>query len=324
MRKGAGVGTATIGDVQVVDNLGTVAAESGVIDFAGGYAAFHSTQFIGAGTVRVSSNAFFNGLSAANLELAGGLFTGQGGPAQHPADLYGQVRWSGGQFAGGFWNHAALTVLPTGQTGLANGSAFYNDGTVQGAGVITATNASFSNNGILSPGNPFGMLVFNGNLYESSASTMQIAIGGNQTNQFSSLTVGGTLVLAGTLRVSLENGFAPAVGTKFPILSCTNRTGTFGALTLPTGFSINYTNTGAFLIVASAVPAQILFPQVSGANFTFRIATASNQSYTVQTSADMTASNWHFFTNFTGNGLPFQITTPVTTAPQLFFRVREP
>jgi hypothetical protein len=34
--------------------------------------------------------------------------------------------------------------------------------------------------------------------------------------------------------------------------------------------------------------------------------------------------NWTFYTNITGNGLPYQLTLPVTNMPGIFFRVSEP
>jgi hypothetical protein len=298
-----------------------------VINFAGGYASFTGTKFIGAGQVLVSSNAYFYGITASNLVLAGGTFTGQGYPGG--GDLFGQILWTGGQFAGavGVKNRADLRVVSGGVTGLAYGTDLQNYGTIQGAGVISSTNAndvSFENYGILCPGNPSGALNVEANVYARPAGTIKIKINGMQTNQFNSLIVGGSLLLGGTLQVSLESGLVAAVGTRFPIISSSNYSGTFSTLILPAGTSVDYGNTGVFLVVTVALPTQILFPHVSGTNFTFSFATASNQSYTVQTNTNMTATNWGFFTNLIGSGSPIQIAAPVINAPQMFFRVREP
>src|SRR5260370_8531617 len=76
-RKSGGVGVTSIGSIFFV-NSGIIDAQTGTIDFAGNNATFNAgSQFIGAGTTLVSSNASFNGaFPAANLSLHVGTFTG--------------------------------------------------------------------------------------------------------------------------------------------------------------------------------------------------------------------------------------------------------
>jgi hypothetical protein len=50
----------------------------------------------------------------------------------------------------------------------------------------------------------------------------------------------------------------------------------------------------------------------------------NNQSYTIQHDDYLAATNWVFYTNFTGNGSLMQVVAPVTNAPRRFFRGREP
>ena len=68
-------------------------------------------------------------------------------------------------------------------------------------------------------------------------------------------------------------------------------------------------------------PPQML-PQFSGTGFNFGFQSVSNQSYTIQRNDDLTTTNWIIFTNFTGDGSLLQLVSPVTNAPQRFFRPR--
>ena len=70
-------------------------------------------------------------------------------------------------------------------------------------------------------------------------------------------------------------------------------------------------------------PPQML-PQFSGTGFNFGFQSVSNQSYTIQRNDDLTTTNWIFFTNFTGDGSLLQLVSPVTNAPQRYFRLRQP
>ena len=93
---------------------------------------------------------------------------------------------------------------------------------------------------------------------------------------------------------------------------------------MPRGISVNYSNSGVYLVVTSAVPAQLFNPALSGNNLAFSFGTVNNQSYTVQQNTNLAGTNWTFYTNITGNGSPYQCTAPVTNGPQRFFRVSEP
>jgi hypothetical protein len=59
-------------------------------------------------------------------------------------------------------------------------------------------------------------------------------IGGTtRGSQYDAIVASGTLALAGTLQVSLINGFSPAAGNSFDILDWSTLTGTFATLNLP-------------------------------------------------------------------------------------------
>ena len=160
--------------------------------------------------------------------------------------------------------------------------------------------------------------------YTQNGGSFTVQLGGTNAGQSGEFVIHGPATLSGPLNVMVSSNFAPAIGNQFTILTCSNRSGTFSPLNVPQGISVNYTTNSVFLTVTSAVPAQVISPQVSGGNFVFNFATANGQSYTVQQNTNLATPNWTLLTNITGNGLPYLFMTPITNVPQLFIRVREP
>jgi hypothetical protein len=168
-----------------------------------------------------------------------------------------------------------------------------------------------------------GQLSLNGQSYAQGSGSFIVTLGGISAGQSGQLLCG-PATLGGPLQVKLASGFAPAIGNQFQILSCSSESGNFSGLNVPAGISVNYSNNGVFLVVTGTVPAQIVGPSLDGTNFAFSLGTISNQSYTVQRNDDLNSTNWVFYTNFTGNGSPMQVSAPATSVPHRFFRVRQP
>ena len=185
-----------------------------------------------------------------------------------------------------------------------------------------------TNAALLHPGAPFGQMTIGGAYTQTAAGTLDILLAGpNPNSGFNLLAISNSASLAGTLTVGLTNGFLPALGNQFQILTCTHTSGVFTSLNVPVGMSVNYSNNGVFLVVTGTVyvPAVLQAPQLSGGNFSFSLQTTSNQSYTIQESTNASTTNWFFVTNFTGKGSLFDFVTPLATGrPQDFFRVRQP
>ena len=73
-----------------------------------------------------------------------------------------------------------------------------------------------------------------GALTMASTATLDIELGGTtQFSQYDHVTVAGQLSLAGTLNVSLINGFMPATGATFDILDWGTLSGKFSSMVLP-------------------------------------------------------------------------------------------
>ena len=90
-------------------------------------------------------------------------------------------------------------------------------GTLTGGGLISG---SVTNAGLLNPGAPSGPTTIGGSYNQTAAGALAITLAGpNPGTGFNDLVVGGAANLGGTLMVSVTNGFEPAVGTQFQILS---------------------------------------------------------------------------------------------------------
>ena len=168
------------------------------------------------------------------------------------------------------------------------------------------------------------MLSVKGNYWQGSGGVLAIQARSASTADFDRLGVTGTATLGGLLQVTLLNTYQPLSSDQLPILSCATRGGTFGALQLPAGCSINYSNTGAFLTGLTPTAVHLVSPRVSGGNFGFTFQTVAGQSYTGWRNDDLKAGAWTPFTNVLGDGSLWQIWAPLGGASQAWFRVRAP
>ncbi len=137
------------------------------------------------------------------------------------------------------WSAGTVTVTVTGGGTLNNGpSAVFgspgnsgsldlNNGTLSGFGTI---NANVSNNGQVDPGGQGtpGALTINGAYSQLSSASLNIALGGTSPGgQYDQLIVSGAASLGGTLDVATINGFQPALGDAFQVLTFGSYVGNF-------------------------------------------------------------------------------------------------
>jgi hypothetical protein len=240
---------------------------------------------------------------------AGGRISGSsGGGGVGFAQSGGSVRIDG---------MVALKGMDSGGSDVAYGQT---GGTLGGSGTIDGS--LIADAGVISPGASPGALIITSNFVQHAGNTLRIQIAGRTAGQFDQLRVGGSVTLGGRLEVSLLDSFAPDLGEQFPLLVCTNVSGAFSAVSAPPGFSL--TN-GVLPLVTGIVPTTILGPVLTGSNAVFTFGTVTNRSYTVESAAGLTATNWLFYTNLTGTGAKLHVTVPCTNAaPHRFFRVSQP
>lgn len=168
----------TIGSIAFNNNGGATiqVGNGGTLNFSGGNVNFNAnSQMTGAGLVKVTNNAAFNGsFSASNLSLQGGTFNGSA------AVLHGNAEWSGGLLQGG-WTVAGGATF----NGAAGNNKFINGGSLTNQGTLNWTtsntlflqNAAFLNNqgtldlqtdaAMVFNGGPVGAFVNSGTIVKS-------------------------------------------------------------------------------------------------------------------------------------------------------------
>jgi hypothetical protein len=107
-------------------------------------------------------------------------------------------------------------------------------GTLGGSGTVLG-DLVLSSDGSLSPGNSPGLFTVNGDYTQDSLATLEIELGGLlRGDEYDVLVVTGNMELAGTLDVTLYDGFTPSEGDSFDILDWGTLSGTFDFTYLPT------------------------------------------------------------------------------------------
>ena len=260
----------------------TVAAGASV-DLTGGQQPTWSGRLAGTGAGQVQLNSGQLNAASLTLNCAPGVFQWNGGTIAGVATNAGEVDVAGGRIAGSFYNaglirqtggtlnlslvgpgsqflnlpggeyrfEADATVAPSECCGA---DAFNNLGLVRkSGGTNTATiSAPFSNqNGAIEV--DLGTLALTSGNYVQGRGAFTVQLGGTNAGQFGQLRVSGNASLSGPLNVLLTNGLLPSVGSQFQILACANRGGVFSSEAMPTGISVNYSNSGVFLVVTGAV-----------------------------------------------------------------------
>jgi hypothetical protein len=184
-----------------------------------GYLYFDGTQELG-GTGGVlfgssGSNALYSLTSGTTLTLAAGV----------------TVHGAGGTLYGNLVNQGAVAADAAGP-GLFfrpynTGDTFTNQGTIHATNGGSLDIADFQPNaGLLSAG-AGSIIVIHGPFTQAAGGTTRVEIGGANTTAFGQISVDDAATLAGTLDLALVNGFAPAVGDSFTILTFASLSGTF-------------------------------------------------------------------------------------------------
>jgi hypothetical protein len=108
---------------------------------------------------------------------------------------------------------------------VSDSISVWQNSVLGGQGTVSATTLC---EGTLSPGSPIGTLVQNGNLALSPSASAGFEIGGYKSDsEFDRVVVDGRLCLAGTLNLSLVNGFIPRGGDRFMIMTGSSVSGSF-------------------------------------------------------------------------------------------------
>ncbi len=162
---------------------------------------------------------------------------------------------------GAFTQTAGLTM----DNGIINNSSTMElqGGTLAGTGILSG--AVDNTGGTISPGDAPGTLTV-GSLNQGSDGSLDILLA--SLSSFDQLNVTGSASIAGTLDVTLANGFNAPNGSQFDILTSSGLSGIFDKVVLPSDFTISYTGTDVILNYTNNSPAAAPSP----ASFTLAAA----------------------------------------------------
>ena len=170
------------------------------------YGTLNRTSTTGTATFNIAFN------NSDNVTVQSGILSLQGTFTQ----ISGQTQLNGGS-------------LITSQPLNIQGGSLTGNGTINGEVKI----ASPTGTGLVSPGLSAGSLNITGNYTQGSGGDLKIEIGGNTTDKYDNLTIGGIASFAGSLTVELIDGFTPAAGNSFTIMTFASKTGSFATTNLP-------------------------------------------------------------------------------------------
>jgi uncharacterized repeat protein (TIGR01451 family) len=228
-----GTGTFTVTNT-FNDNSGSLNGSGAVLDIAPGAVWNMDTIFIAAATVNNAGTMVWKGTHA--LDISQGATINNSGLFLIRNDLNVYI-FGGG--ASPVWNNTGIVrkELSYGETGLGVG-AFNNSGTVQTlAGHIKF--ATFTNDGTV---DLISGYILTNSFVQHPAGKVLIKIAGRRPQlDFGQVVVNGPATLAGTLTITMLNGFVPYLLDSFAACTYTSHTGTFSTingLTLPSGESL--------------------------------------------------------------------------------------
>ncbi len=100
-----------------------------------------------------------------------------------------------------------------------------------GAFEIRGAYAQLVNSGVVNVGGAVGTLVVSGNYTQTGTGTLNIDL--STSTSHDRLQISGLATLAGALNLTGLNGYSPAPGLSFPIITWGGYTGGFGSVGLP-------------------------------------------------------------------------------------------
>jgi hypothetical protein len=202
-----------------------------------------TSSFTNAGRIRIESQ---DQPWTSNLTVNGTLTNtgtidvnnGSGGPRNFSGNLDNQgalnvnLDISFSKSAATYTNTGTITIA--GRTLTVNGGGSFTNaagGILTGSGTLNVSGASFSNAGNVNPGGSPGILTLTGAFPQTASGAVNVELGGTTAGSgYDQLNVSGLATLAGTLNVSLINGFTPSLGQTFQVVGYGSHTGTFTTL----------------------------------------------------------------------------------------------
>jgi hypothetical protein len=243
------------GDHIIVDTAAPTNA--GVIELAGG-----TVQYTGALSNLAGGTISGRGVFRGSAGAPGGTGITNNGVMSFSAgitDIYGDVNNpAGGKIVAAGASTVTFfdDVINNGDIKTVAGSRSVFFGSVTGAGTFTGTGV-VELEGDLKPGNSPANVSFGGDVNIAATAGLNIELGGaTKGTQYDALTIAGSASLSGAFEASLIDGFVPAPGQSFEIITAAGGiNGTFDSINLPAlagglFFNLAYAPTAVTLSVA--------------------------------------------------------------------------
>jgi hypothetical protein len=247
-----------------------------------------------------------------------------------------QINYCGGSQFGIFVNLPGALVDLAADVSIGDdgcGPGIVNEGTVRKSGGTGASDISgvFLNAGTVDA--QTGVIDLNGSYSLSGGSTLNVGI--TSPTNFGQIGLAGAAALNGTIAADLRNGFIPAIGNSFPVLTYGSKTGVFTNTALPLGYlwATNYGPTLFTLQVTGTVPsapsfATNLAAKISGGQLLIQFTGTANASYTVlaATNIALPLTNWTVLGQASQTNLSqFEfLDTALPAYPRRFYIIRTP
>jgi Concanavalin A-like lectin/glucanases superfamily/Bacterial Ig-like domain (group 3)/MBG domain (YGX type) len=173
----------------------------------------------------------------------------------------------------GSQNDGSLSSPPPSLAPVNGGTVMIQGGILTGSGTI---NGDLTNGGELDLGSAPGVLTVRGSYTQTTTGTLTLKIGGTAADpQADELNVLRNATLAGTLNLSLLNGFAPTAGQTFDVLNAATTSGNFATTNIPVSdgvpaFTPTASSTGFDIVGATVAPTSTVnpLPAYSSPSFT--------------------------------------------------------
>jgi hypothetical protein len=234
-------------------------------------------------------------------------------------------------FERGFTQTAGGTVIGAGATLTLGGAQVFLllGGELSGVGTVSG---SVINSAVIHPGDAPGALAIYGSFTGNSSGALAIEIAGPSSGgQYGQLNFpfNSQAAIGGALNLTFDNGFVPAVGERYPIVTGSSGaggsfSGVFASLNglRPTnGVVLVPVYTGSGVVLAVANDLIISSPSFAGNTLSFSFPTTTGLTNIVQYTDSLSPANWQTLSNVVGNGSAALIIDPSGAVPERFYRV---
>lgn len=209
--------TLRIGSANVINNAATIILDgpaSAIEDTLGVNAITNLASIAAGGALQIRNGRDL--ALAGDFNNAGQLTIGPGGDTL--------------SLPGAFTQTGGFTLLDGGTLDPAN-NVDIQGGELRGNGIVEA---HVQNGGTCRPGLSAGLLTINGDYQQMISGALEVELGGTTAGtQYDQLSISGTALLAGALRVLLINGFQPDLSDTFDVLTAAQAEVKFQTIQLP-------------------------------------------------------------------------------------------